>query len=407
MLLECCRCGAPLDVKGTERIVTCRYCKAQTERRELRTLAPETPRDFSPPRTWRPPANMRAPSDVEYAYAEASSNRAAFVLASLPFLLVLAFAGYRIAKRFVGDPTAMPLQQLLEADLRGKPADVAKRLGGELETTAVSVSVSSRAFESVRFSWNDATTEQPNHLLLRRRGEATLPPGTCARLEAALGKPNSGSWTFPDLAHVACDEPNGSLRGGLSGGEAERGGPERANAAFDVLRRLVLGAALGRDDTVTTDAMKKALGIGYSWAELAAVDVTADFDSAPAMFERVLPGAGRDQGTAYSVFTSHAVLRQVRFSFENKARGKLTGIHVSDLGSSDFGQERQAAIAGCLTRTLGKPEIRETNHAANERAYVFEHRREGNVWLSKGSLHANAPTANFWGAITDALKNCP
>lgn len=52
MLLECGRCGAPLDVRGDEAIVSCRYCRAQTDRGALRTIASRTPRTFVAPPSW-------------------------------------------------------------------------------------------------------------------------------------------------------------------------------------------------------------------------------------------------------------------------------------------------------------------------------------------------------------------
>ncbi|MBM4359923.1 MAG: hypothetical protein FJ096_17605 [Deltaproteobacteria bacterium] len=125
------------------------------------------------------------------------------------------------------------------------------------------------------------------------------------------------------------------------------------------------------------------------------------------MLKKTLPGTRADERTSFTVYTSHANLRRVMLSWENKAGGKLEGVHVSDLHSVDFGNERQAALAACLERTLGKPEIQETDHAKREVSYGFRRNREGDVWIYKGSLHLSRPAPNLWGAVTDALTSCP
>ena len=62
MLIECNKCGAPLDVKGSERLVRCFYCGTSTRLQKTRTISVEAPSDFRPSPTWTPPveARMRA-----------------------------------------------------------------------------------------------------------------------------------------------------------------------------------------------------------------------------------------------------------------------------------------------------------------------------------------------------------
>lgn len=62
MLIECNKCGAPLDVKGTERVVRCRYCGTSTKLRSTRTLAARTPDGWAPPPVWTPPEHVPARS---------------------------------------------------------------------------------------------------------------------------------------------------------------------------------------------------------------------------------------------------------------------------------------------------------------------------------------------------------
>jgi len=62
MLLECEKCGAPLDAKGTERVVKCRYCGSRTQLQKLKTIAPQTPTGWKPPPVWTPPAHAPMPT---------------------------------------------------------------------------------------------------------------------------------------------------------------------------------------------------------------------------------------------------------------------------------------------------------------------------------------------------------
>ena len=54
MLLECGKCGAPLDVKRWRKVTKCRYCASLNDRTRMTTLAEETPKDFEQPKEWTP-----------------------------------------------------------------------------------------------------------------------------------------------------------------------------------------------------------------------------------------------------------------------------------------------------------------------------------------------------------------
>lgn len=55
MLVECKNCGAPLELRNTDRFVRCSYCDKVNRVRTMRTMAPETPAGWQPPPTWQPP----------------------------------------------------------------------------------------------------------------------------------------------------------------------------------------------------------------------------------------------------------------------------------------------------------------------------------------------------------------
>jgi hypothetical protein len=54
MLLECNNCGAPLDIVGQPQIVKCTFCGASAAIGQLRTLNPQTPKNWQPPSHWAP-----------------------------------------------------------------------------------------------------------------------------------------------------------------------------------------------------------------------------------------------------------------------------------------------------------------------------------------------------------------
>lgn len=64
MLVECKKCGAPLDVKENDWIVRCGYCGSTTRVARTRTLAAVTPEDWSPPKSWKPPAQTGLPTQA-------------------------------------------------------------------------------------------------------------------------------------------------------------------------------------------------------------------------------------------------------------------------------------------------------------------------------------------------------
>ncbi len=84
MLVECERCGAPLDAKNADRLVKCRYCETVNKVRDARTLAMETPQGWAPPPVWQPPPQARiqralAIRDVQITAAERARKSARFV----------------------------------------------------------------------------------------------------------------------------------------------------------------------------------------------------------------------------------------------------------------------------------------------------------------------------------------
>ncbi|MBX3251685.1 MAG: hypothetical protein KF901_31195 [Myxococcales bacterium] len=64
MLVECSKCGAPLDVKQGERLARCNYCDATTRVGQTRTIAVVTPAQWAPPQVWTPPPQSGLPGQA-------------------------------------------------------------------------------------------------------------------------------------------------------------------------------------------------------------------------------------------------------------------------------------------------------------------------------------------------------
>jgi len=58
VLVECQKCGAPLEAKPEARVTKCNYCGSANQAGTMRTLAAVTPPGWTPPKVWVPPAGM-------------------------------------------------------------------------------------------------------------------------------------------------------------------------------------------------------------------------------------------------------------------------------------------------------------------------------------------------------------
>lgn len=85
MLLECGRCGAPLDVSPDARVVKCKYCDRSDRVASSKTLAALSPADFFPPKTWTP---VEAPGPSAMALPPRSYRQPAMVVAGAVIFLI-------------------------------------------------------------------------------------------------------------------------------------------------------------------------------------------------------------------------------------------------------------------------------------------------------------------------------
>lgn len=107
MIVECERCGAPLDVSPGARIIRCGYCNAFCRPDRLTTVQPTTPAGWVPPAEWTPPEHLPEPS-VPHSYGR---TRSAGVVAVAALVLSIGLIGLApILVMSTGDTDAVPAE---------------------------------------------------------------------------------------------------------------------------------------------------------------------------------------------------------------------------------------------------------------------------------------------------------
>jgi LSD1 subclass zinc finger protein len=94
MLLECHNCGAPLDVASEANTVKCSYCGISAKLEQYKTVAVETPKDFSPPRHWTPKAESSLPQQVLVFQPAAKAARAVIRALAFSGFMTVAIGGF-------------------------------------------------------------------------------------------------------------------------------------------------------------------------------------------------------------------------------------------------------------------------------------------------------------------------
>jgi LSD1 subclass zinc finger protein len=92
MLVECKKCGAPLDVNGAHRFVRCSYCDSVNRVRTMHTLAPQTPAQWQPPPSWQPPPQFGPFQPFQHhSVSSPLANRLPLVI--IGFVFVMGMSG--------------------------------------------------------------------------------------------------------------------------------------------------------------------------------------------------------------------------------------------------------------------------------------------------------------------------
>ena len=207
MLIECKKCGAPLDVKGTERVTRCKYCGTNTKLRNTRTIAAQTPAGWTPPAVWTPPQNAKASSSRPLRYRKRRAPAGCSMAGCLAFVPVIAGLGISLYASgqldrlpFVGKVARWDGRETLECELNehlvieGEEADVtngpvvraaapnchvtirgSRLRGGEIVQGGVNTEVIVEN-STLEAAYDGIVTRGPN-MVVRVRGESTIVAG--------------------------------------------------------------------------------------------------------------------------------------------------------------------------------------------------------------------------------------
>lgn len=406
MIVECARCGAPLDVRQGSTVTKCRYCGQNNRTEMMRTVAPQTPQDWRPPPTWTPPPHVPAPSNVTLQYhAQASGCGVAVTVA---VMTVLAGAGVfaamfarQAASRGPGgaktyvDPKAIAPSKLAKLTMRESMATLEQRLGlDSSDSKRLRVPLKDSPWDAVLFEWNAA---DPDHV-----AEFTLTAGASVpamkSIRRAMTERLPARWDNPEYfrwAGVTVYVPkDGKMISAHVTVDDEQGRDWRAQT--ELLWAIIGNAAFDFDAKVDADGVRDFLGGGKPITELGKLDVGVVVDDAEKAVLAIFPGASvrKSGGLTFTVPLAHPVWREVELSWQNEKNAKLQRMYFRPLGQSVKGQ---AELAKCLEKALGtKPRIIEADHLAKKQDYDFKLPGGGELRLYE---HMLMLTVNaWWGA---------
>jgi hypothetical protein len=424
MILECGHCGAPLDVREGASITTCKYCGKANERQRMRTIAAETPRDFSPPPRWTPPAEFPAPSNVPLDYRRnPASSAATAITLSLVLGIGVAIVGAVIATRSVGGKSskgaagsvfssgATPAM-LAALNLNQDPAGIAKALSGRLSDKSVYVPLSDPRFEYASFSWDEKHLDHPSNFYLgARKGVLTDPRMAQVFATRLHGGLEQGSWNWFGGSgfHNAQDSASvgGHVQLSVSGLNKDVENP-RWKEKLDAVWKVALEAAFAVPTNFSPADMSELLGAGHPLIKLASIDPGTTVEFAPETMKRLFPGSGVSTFISLDVDVSieHPLFKHADMAWKNEKGGQLESVHFRP--KANWASHREAFVA-CATGKLGKPDVRVADYVNKKQDYEFHSGQvrllvpESMVYVvgyGKGILGPD------WVKIVNAVNDC-
>ncbi|MDC3962268.1 hypothetical protein [Polyangium jinanense] len=418
MILECRQCGAPLDVKPDATLTKCRYCGTTSERRLLRTVSAETPRDFRPPPQWIPPPHVPAPSNLPLTYHPAPPRGA--VIGALAAGIMAAVLGVTVALVTLGKPrssgkggvvaTVLPgktPQELAAVRIDQTRENLAKALSGNPLGSMLAVSVSHPRYQSISFMYDDKEPAFPHSFTLVQRSGATVEPKGIEALGSRLhGGLVDGSWNWAGLVAVNTDAKTGLVSATVLGGRVG-GTSAQAKAQLVAMWKLVLHAVFGAGSGPTAEEARW-IGAPHPFAALETIDLTTTVDKAAATLTQKFPGAALSTfiELGVTVAVDHPLLWNAELSYPNEKGGTLRIVALR--GTKAFPARREALV-GCLEGKLGKAKVQDRDFLAKKRDYEFT---VGKLWINIGETDArvhwfpgrlNAPD---WKRVMNALGAC-
>ncbi len=399
VLLQCAHCGAPLDVRDAVTIVKCGYCGYKTERARFVTIAEKTPETFAPPKVWRPPAHVPASSDADLPYKKKLSFGGVLFIVAMVALgpSIVAFALLHDSGTF-----SPKVDVLAGKSIDGTPAALAVTFGGgRVSDTSLYIKLDHPEIDQIYFTWEKRAPSHPYNIGFIVRQGKMVPSAVCARLAETLGVFGDKYWNLGG-ASVSCD-PSGTLSAHVSvPKDAARDDHGRWKKRVDTLYRVVIDALLGAKPSVTNDELRRVLGAGYAVSDLARVDIEVEVDVAAAMLQKALNGAvNTDDGQRFTIQLAGTPLPQVSLSWTNSKGGKLSSGTFYSADQKTLGAG-QAKVAACLTKTLGTPEIHETDHLKKTVYYSFARQ----IHLYDAYVSVQTTNNATWKAFINGLDGC-
>jgi hypothetical protein len=365
MIVQCGHCGAPLDVPERAIVTKCRYCGTTNERKKLRTIAEETPRDFAPPKEWRPPPEFPADSNTPLTYKSGGGGKVLAIVGSV-FAVVIAL------NLFVrGGALAIQPQRLARGSIEGTPQQVAKSMGGDAFGTTVGVRLRSDVWERAGFVWGREVSDHPISFSLSPKKQRPDPKAREV-LDRHLrgGLDAQGRWSWEGVS-LGLDPKTGQITGSVrtehSPGKPNPLWKRQLVAAW----KIALAAVLGGDPDLGQAEARELLGAGYPFADLATIDPTTTVDRAVSVVQAKFPGspASGPIGVDLYVATDHPFFAYAELRWDNARGAPLSLLHFS---ASRVYTERREPFVACLTSALGAPDVTETDFLRGKRSYRFK-----------------------------------
>ena len=404
MLIQCSRCGAPLDVAEGAHIVKCNYCGSSNRIQDQRTLSSQTPPGWRPPAVWTPPTHAPYPSQP-LGYHKTAANHWLWLYVALsvmvPFALALVFWFVRrtvqtsVAPKsgtFVEPAPTVPkldCRDFATTQLTEDQASFLKRFPtAEVDKQTARLALTGCDYDSAFVEWNNEKTHVFNiRLFSSGAPDATAIISRCqpffgrqfntknAGYRGAIYNADARLQLSPDARTLNVEShPNPGARTDWQA---------RGDALWAVAKHVVLGAKL------ELTARQRPLLSGYSLERLAKIDTDVPVTKAVAHISKVLPGStAKDvSDLRIVVLIDHPWFGQADLTWKNEENGPLSTLSVGHpVGTGNLADPQ--AVATCLEPVLGKAEARITNQLSQARTFF---------WKQKfPKEHGNITQTNFW-----------
>ena len=367
-ILQCARCGAPLEAKLFSRRIKCNYCGATNEEEKLETLHAEKPKDFSKPKKWTPPESAPIESREPLPYRRDLGDW--FAIIYVP-ALVLIFAGAAAWDAWGGKVYGVVPADLARFDAAGSPQAVGKQLqGAHVEQKTVTANFrtgSAGPFKSLRFDWSASSLAAPEFIVLGTTdSKATAPADVEARLSADLpgGLDAQGTWKFGAVYVQYRKELGGGIDVTVDP-HPDSGDNPLAARQVSVAMHVIANAAFNLPLGVDANEMRDVFGGGYPVKNLLELDPKTTVANAPNAMKALFPGASVE-AHSFHVHFDHPLISGAILQWDDPDEhdGRMRSIRFDVTRAY---HARRESFVACLEKTLGPPKKSATKNAVDYR----------------------------------------